>query len=63
MASPTGVEAGDVLLGLGSNGVHSNGYSLVRRLVEHTGLAWDDEAPFEQGKSVSNPSLRQLGFM
>jgi phosphoribosylformylglycinamidine cyclo-ligase len=43
---PKGVVAGDVLLGLGSDGVHSNGYSLVRRVVERAGLSWDDQAPF-----------------
>lgn len=46
---PAGVEEGDVLLGLGSNGVHSNGYSLVRRLVEMSGLSWGDESPFSGG--------------
>ncbi len=46
---PSGVREGDVLLGLGSNGVHSNGYSLVRRLVEHSGLSWDAESPFGGG--------------
>jgi len=46
---PAGVEAGDVLIGLASNGVHSNGYSLVRRLVEHSGLSWDDPCPFGEG--------------
>ncbi|WP_400088540.1 phosphoribosylformylglycinamidine cyclo-ligase [Yoonia sp. R78084] len=43
---PAGVQEGDVLLGLASNGVHSNGYSLVRRIVEVSGLGWDDPAPF-----------------
>ncbi len=47
-ALPGGVRAGDVLLGLGSDGVHSNGYSLVRRVVERTGLGWDAPAPFAQ---------------
>ncbi len=46
---PAGVEEGDVLLGLGSNGVHSNGYSLVRRLVEMSGLSWGDASPFSGG--------------
>ncbi len=43
---PADVAVGDVLLGLASDGVHSNGYSLVRRIVEMSGLGWDDAAPF-----------------
>ena len=46
---PAGVVEGDVLLGLASNGVHSNGYSLVRKIVEHSGLGWDDASPFGDG--------------
>ncbi len=46
---PDGVQAGDVLLGLASNGVHSNGYSLVRKLVEISGLGWDAESPVGGG--------------
>ncbi|RAZ82031.1 phosphoribosylformylglycinamidine cyclo-ligase [Cereibacter johrii] len=43
---PQGVAQGDVLLGLGSNGVHSNGYSFVRKVVELSGLGWDAPSPF-----------------
>ena len=46
---PEGVTDGDVLLGLASDGVHSNGYSLVRRIVEVSGLGWSDDAPFADG--------------
>ncbi|MEQ8291744.1 MAG: phosphoribosylformylglycinamidine cyclo-ligase [Roseovarius sp.] len=46
---PAGVAAGDVLLGLGSSGVHSNGYSLVRKLVELSGLGWDADCPWSDG--------------
>lgn len=46
---PAGVVKGDVLLGLASNGVHSNGYSLVRKIVEHSGLGWGDSSPFSDG--------------
>ena len=46
---PKGVAAGDVLLGLASDGVHSNGYSLVRVIVEHSGLSWDDPCPWDAG--------------
>ena len=48
-ALPAGVVQGDVLLGLASDGVHSNGYSLVRKIVELSGLDWDAESPFSQG--------------
>lgn len=48
-ALPAGVQTGDVLLGLASDGVHSNGYSLVRRIVEVSGLAWDDDCPWQEG--------------
>ncbi|TDH38924.1 phosphoribosylformylglycinamidine cyclo-ligase [Pseudohoeflea suaedae] len=39
--------AGDVILGLASSGVHSNGYSLVRKIVGLSGLAYADKAPFD----------------
>ena len=41
--------AGDVLIAVGSSGPHSNGYSLVRRIVERSGLAWDAPCPFGEG--------------
>jgi phosphoribosylformylglycinamidine cyclo-ligase len=41
--------AGDVLIGIGSSGPHSNGYSLVRRIVERSGLGWDAKSPFGEG--------------
>ncbi len=46
---PAGVEEGDVLLGLSSSGVHSNGYSFVRKVVELSGLGWDAASPFGEG--------------
>jgi phosphoribosylformylglycinamidine cyclo-ligase len=46
---PRDVGAGDVLLGLASDGVHSNGYSLVRVIVEHSGMQWDDPCPWDAG--------------
>ena len=46
---PDGVVVGDVLLGLASDGVHSNGYSLVRKVVEVSGLGWDADCPFGAG--------------
>ncbi|MEL6643744.1 MAG: phosphoribosylformylglycinamidine cyclo-ligase [Pseudomonadota bacterium] len=46
---PRDVQAGDVILGLASDGVHSNGYSLVRRIVDLSGLTWADACPFGPG--------------
>ena len=43
---------GDVVIGVASSGVHSNGYSLVRRVVEQSGLAYDAPAPFADGKTL-----------
>ena len=51
------VKAGDVILGLASSGPHSNGYSLIRKIVETSGLKLDDAAPFQNGQSVAQALL------
>lgn len=51
------MEAGNVLLGLASDGVHSNGFSLVRRIIEHVGLAWDAECPWDSKKTLGEGIL------
>ncbi len=43
---PRGVAPGDAVLGLASSGLHSNAFSLVRRVVQLSGLPWDAPAPF-----------------
>jgi len=50
-------KVGDILVALGSSGPHSNGYSLIRRIVERSGLAWDAPAPFEAGKTLADVLL------
>ena len=51
------VAEGDVIIGLASSGVHSNGYSLVRKVVEKSGLSWSTPAPFMTGKSLGESIL------
>jgi len=48
-----GIAEGDVVLGLASSGVHSNGFSLVRKIVKDAGLDWNDPAPFESSQSLA----------
>ena len=45
------LKEGDVLLGLASSGVHSNGFSLVRKIVDLSGLSYQDPAPFRSASS------------
>lgn len=58
-ALPSRIAEGDMLLGLASDGVHSNGYSLVRRIVAESGLGWDAPAPFADvplGEALLSPT-------
>ncbi|MDC7695893.1 MULTISPECIES: phosphoribosylformylglycinamidine cyclo-ligase [Asticcacaulis] len=49
--------AGDLIIALGSSGPHSNGYSLIRKVVERSGLSWADDAPFATEKSLAQALL------
>jgi len=51
------VAAGDVIIGLPASGLHSNGFSLVRRLVADLGLAFDAPAPFDASRSLGEALL------
>ena len=51
------MKAGDVLIGVPSSGVHSNGYSLVRKVVEKSGLTLESDAPFAPGKTLGEALL------
>jgi phosphoribosylformylglycinamidine cyclo-ligase len=52
-----GIKAGDVVLGLRSSGLHSNGFSLVRKIVAQSSLDWFDPAPFAAGKTLGEALL------
>jgi phosphoribosylformylglycinamidine cyclo-ligase len=54
---PRGVAPGDVVLGLASSGPHSNAYSLARKVVEVSGLAWNAPCPFASGMTLGEALL------
>ena len=51
------IAPGDVVVGLASTGVHSNGFSLVRRIAADAGLTWDQPAPFDRAKKLGEALL------
>jgi phosphoribosylformylglycinamidine cyclo-ligase len=56
-ALPRDIAAGDAVLGLASSGVHSNGFSLARRVVEHAGLGYGSPAPFAEETTIGEALL------
>lgn len=51
------MKAGDCLIGVASSGPHSNGYSLIRKIVEISGLSWTDKAPFSPENTLAQALL------
>jgi phosphoribosylformylglycinamidine cyclo-ligase len=51
------IAAGDMLLGVAARGLHSNGFSLVRRIVARSGVALDAPAPFAAGRTLAGALL------
>ncbi|MEQ8434378.1 MAG: phosphoribosylformylglycinamidine cyclo-ligase [Oceanicaulis sp.] len=51
------MKPGDALIGLASSGPHSNGYSLIRRVIDHAGLSFDSPAPFAPGSTLGEALL------
>ncbi len=51
------IAEGDVIIGLASSGVHSNGYSLVRKVVAKSGLPWSAPAPFAPAQTLGEAIL------
>jgi phosphoribosylaminoimidazole synthetase len=51
------MRAGDVLVALPSSGPHSNGYSLIRKIVERSALSWDAPCPFSGGQTLAQALL------
>ena len=51
------IEAGDVLLGIASSGLHSNGFSLVRKIIDRAGLTYSDRCPWDAKRTVGQALL------
>lgn len=67
LKTPTKVKPGDIVLGLSSDGIHSNGYSLVRKVVKEAGLDLSkvypelNPVPLKKSRSKKPPRKRTLG--
>jgi phosphoribosylformylglycinamidine cyclo-ligase len=51
------IAPGDVVIGLGADGLHSNGYSLVRKVIADAGFQWDDQPDEFEGRTVADVCL------
>jgi phosphoribosylformylglycinamidine cyclo-ligase len=51
------VRVGDVIVGVPSTGIHSNGYTLVRKIVEEAGYSYQDPCPYDSSKTIGDELL------
>ena len=51
------VEVGDVIVGIPSSGVHSNGYTLVRKIIENSEYSYQDPCPYDASKTIGEDLL------
>ena len=54
---PKAISPGDVMIGIASSGPHSNGYSLIRKIISESGLALDAKAPFDSERTLGDAFL------
>ncbi|HII01269.1 TPA: phosphoribosylformylglycinamidine cyclo-ligase [Methanosarcinaceae archaeon] len=51
------VQVGDVIVGVPSNGIHSNGYTLVRKIIEESEYSYQDPCPYDASKTIGEDLL------
>ena len=51
------IQAGDIVLGLAASGLHSNGYSLVRKIIKDQGLHYNDPLPYDSSRNIADEVL------
>jgi phosphoribosylamine--glycine ligase/phosphoribosylformylglycinamidine cyclo-ligase len=62
LPNTSAMKLGDIILGLASSGPHSNGYSLIRKIVERSGLSYSDTAPFNTNTHTSSSQSQSVGL-
>lgn len=51
------IEDGDLVIGISSSGAHSNGYSLIRKIVKKNDLKYTDPCPFSENQTLGKFSI------
>lgn len=57
LPKPDTMRPGDILLGLASSGLHSNGFSLVRKIIQQAGLTFSSPCPWQSGEGEPTPTV------